>query len=133
MLQVSHEIEKFAETIQAVRQLHESFPEDLHIARALVKTNLAVMRSQSMTEFFFEAHELKIMLDEARQINSVLVERHGYTKYEAKLDFFEGMFCADYLTNQQFNRMTFKYIGDGSELATARNQISMRNIMKDRL
>ena len=86
-----------------------------------------------MTEFFFEAHELKAMLEEARKINSILVERHAYSKYEAKLDFFEGMFCADYLTNQQFNRMAFKYIGEGSELATARNQISMRNIMKDRL
>ena len=86
-----------------------------------------------MAQFYFEPQELLQLLEEARSIHQeALVQRHGYSKYEESIDFFEMHFCSDYLTIQQFNRIQYKYLREESEQATPESMIKVLRVVIDR-
>ena len=69
ILEASSRIYKVPEIAEQVRLVHEQHPDDLLIARALVKTILAVSNDGETADLYFEQQQLKVMLEDARKVN----------------------------------------------------------------
>ena len=91
--------------------MQESHPgDDFIITKCFVKSLLALNVAQDSALLVFEQFELKPILDQAREYNKKLVEKHSYSKIEADLDQFELNLCNYYLTNDEFGRLSRKYL-----------------------
>ena len=69
VLEASSKAPRVPEIAEQVRLLHEQHQNDLLIARALVKTILAVSNDQETADLYFEQQQLKVMLEDARKVN----------------------------------------------------------------
>ena len=92
--------------------MYDRFPEDLILSRCLVKTILVFGQ---IDEGYCTPQALKRFLERARQANTELVQKHGYTKYTKDVDIFEATRCSDYLTHQQFSRLLRPYLDEDSD------------------
>ena len=63
-----------------------------------------------MCLLYFEQFEIKPLLDRARKANEKLVSEHGFSKYGVHIDFFEMNLCNYYLTNEEYGRLSRKYL-----------------------
>ena len=111
-LQCQYESNKLLASIERVQESYDRFPEDLILSRCLVKTLSVFGR---IDEGYSTPQVLKRFLERARQANTELVQKHGYTKYTKDVDIFEATRCSDYLTHQQFNRLVHPYLDEDAD------------------
>ena len=90
--------------------MKEEHPEDLLIARLHVKSLLTLKEGES-SGIFYEEFELRPILTQIREANRTLVEKHGYSKLLPHIDFFEISLCSNYLSSDEYGRLSRKYLG----------------------
>jgi len=58
----------------------------------------------------YEQFELKPYLEKLREAQGELSKKYSFNKFETAIDFFELTLCNYYLTNEEFGRLSRKYL-----------------------
>ena len=118
------------EVAEEIHNLKQGYPEDLILAKHYMKSLLTFSQFEDEALLEFEQFELKPYLEKLREAQSELSKKHSSTKYESAIDFFELGLCNYYLSNDEFGRLTRKYL---TSTAPAHLQIQARFCIISRL
>ena len=83
--------------------------------KCLVKCLVVLKNSMDTAVLVFEQFELKPFLYRARVLDRELVHIHHYAKCTKHVDFFELSLCNYYLNNEEYGRLSRKYLGRNVE------------------
>ena len=120
----------FMETIEELQALKDKHPDDLILARLLVKS-FQSLRMHDRDQLLLSIQQIKQINARMVAENKALIEKHEYTKLDPFVDMMTISLMKDVLTQQEFNRLTNKYLMD--EDAAVQIQIAIRGLITTRL
>lgn len=103
-------LDKVKGAIDQLQAIRDQNLDDKTILRRYVKGLVTLNNALDMPLLYFEQFEVKPWLDLARAANQDLTDTHGYDKYTSHIDRFELNLCNYYLTNEEYGRLSRKYL-----------------------